>query len=265
MKMMTNNPWLVVRKPNRWADLRLFCFPYSGAGASIFNRWAERLPYQIELCAVQPPGRETRMAEPLFTRLTPLVQTMAQALLPYLDKPFAFFGHSLGTLISFELARHLRREHGLQPVYFFASGHGAPQMPKEKTPIHDLPEPAFTEALRLYNGTPDEVLEHPELRQLLFPILRADFAIYESYVYTDDLPLACPLTVFGGLQDDISHAHLDAWREQTANAFSVKMFPGNHFFLNTAQNQLLYQVIQQLRDISSKLAVMGQQTTVSSR
>jgi medium-chain acyl-[acyl-carrier-protein] hydrolase len=249
MNSYLNTPWLMVRQPNRWADLRLFCFPYSGAGATIFTRWSERLPYGIELCAIQLPGRENRLSEPLHTRIRPVVEQITEVLESYLDKPFAFFGHSLGSLIGFEVLRRLHDEYGATPQHFFAAGHGAPQLPRTRSPIHHLPDAEFTEELRRYNGTPEAVLANRELRQLLYPILRADFAIYETYEYIPGRPLACPITVYGGYADEIAEEQLWAWAEQTTGEFSVEMFPGDHFFLNTAQNQLLQRLTQRLRTL----------------
>jgi len=243
------NAWIACPRPNPQARLRLFCFPYSGAGASIFYPWVDRLPETIEVCPVLLPGRETRLAEPLFTRLAPLVQAVAQSLLPYLDKPFAFFGHSLGALVSFELARHLRRQHDLRPVHLFVSGHNAPQVPDRDPPIHALPEPEFLEKLRRLNGTPEEVLKHTELRELILPILRADFEVCETYVYEADDPLDCPISAFGGLRDEhLSRDGLEAWREQTSASFSLRMFPGDHFYLNTDRPLLLRTLTRELTD-----------------
>lgn len=182
-----------------------------------------------------------------FTKLLPLVRAIAQALLPHLDKPFALFGHSMGGLISFELVRLLRREYGLSPVHLFVAGHRAPQVPDLDLPVHNLPESAFLDELRHLNGTPEAVLENAELMQLLLPTLRADFAVLETYVYAPGLPLDCPLTVFGGLQDgEVSCDRLEAWREQTTASFSLSMLPGDHFFLHTAQPLLLQFLAQEL-------------------
>jgi medium-chain acyl-[acyl-carrier-protein] hydrolase len=130
--------------------------------------------------------------EPLFTQLSPLIQALAQALLPLLDKPFAFFGHSLGALVSFELARQLRRQYGVQPVRLFVSASRAPPLPHRGLPVHTLPEGDFLAELRRLNGTPTEVLEHEELMQIALPVLRADFAVYETYVYPP-APLNYPI------------------------------------------------------------------------
>jgi surfactin synthase thioesterase subunit len=130
------------------------------------------------------PGRKDRLHEAPFTRLPPLVQALSGAIFPYLDKPFAFFGHSMGALIAFELVRHLRRQQRPTPVHLFVSGHGAPELDTPRSPIHQLPHHAFIEELCRLNGTPDEVFKNEELLELLLPALRADFAVCEEYVYT---------------------------------------------------------------------------------
>ncbi|MCA1852371.1 MAG: hypothetical protein LC647_08250 [Beggiatoa sp.] len=161
--------------------------------------------------------------------------------------PFAFFGHSMGALIGFELARQLRRQHGPSPVHLFVSGRGAPQIPPPEPPIHALPEPQFIAEVQHFNGTPTEVLQHPELMQLLIPTLRADFAVCETYTYTTDAPIDCSISAFGGLQDrKVSRERLEAWRDQSRASFSLCMFPGDHFFLHTAEPLLLETIAQLL-------------------
>ena len=182
-----------------------------------------------------------------FTRLSPLVYTLTEALLPHLTTPFAFFGHSMGALIGFELARQLRRQHGPSPVHLFVSGREAPQLPSLEPPIHALPEPQFIAELQRFNGTPKEVLEHPDLMQLLIPTLRADFAVCETYTYISDAPIDCSISAFGGLQDhEVSCEQLEAWRDQSRASFSLCMFPGDHFFLDTAEPLLLKTIAQLL-------------------
>jgi medium-chain acyl-[acyl-carrier-protein] hydrolase len=239
--------WSACRKPRPQARFRLFCFPYAGGGALIFRTWSDGLSADVEVCPIQLPGRGTRLMEPLFTQLSPLIQALAQALLPLLDKPFAFFGHSLGALVSFELARQLRRQYGVQPVRLFVSAGRAPQLPHRGLPVHTLPEGDFLAELRRLNGTPRAVLEHEELMQIALPVLRADFAVYETYVYSTELPLNYPISAFGGLRDrTMSQSDLEAWREQTSVSFSLQMFPGDHFFLNTTQPLLLRVLSQEL-------------------
>jgi medium-chain acyl-[acyl-carrier-protein] hydrolase len=240
--------WIACRKPNPQARLRLFCFPYAGTGASIFRTWSDGLPADVEVCPVQFPGRGTRLMETPFTQLVPLVQALAQALVPLLDKPFAFFGHSLGALVGFELARQLRRQSGVQPVRLFVSADRAPQVPHQDRPIHALPEGEFLFELRRLNGIPGKVLEDVELMQIMLPVLRADLALYETYVYSPEPPLNYPISTFGGLQDHrVSRGDLEAWRDQTSDSFSLRMFPGDHFFWHTTQPLLLQVLSQELR------------------
>jgi medium-chain acyl-[acyl-carrier-protein] hydrolase len=232
--------WFTSQRPNARARLRLFCFPYAGGGAAIYRLWPQSLPSDVEVCVAQLPGRGTRLREQPFTSLDALVEAAAEAIAPSLDKPFALFGHSMGAMISFELARRLRELDQPQPAQLFISGRRAPQLPVNDPISYNLPEAELrTELLRL-NGTPREVLEHPELMELMLPLLRADFSVVETYVYRPGVPLECPLTAFGGLRDsEVSRGQLEAWREQTASEFVLRMLPGDHFFLNDPQSQPL--------------------------
>lgn len=251
----TSSAWVRPPQPNPQARLRLFCFPYAGGGASVYRLWPEALPAQIEVCPVQLPGREGRMQEAPFTRLVPLVQTLARVLRPYLDIPFAFFGHSLGALISFELARQLRRQVDLSPVRLFMAACSAPQLSNPGPPIHQLPEAAFVAELRRLDGTPELILEDPNLLDLFLPLLRADFELYETYTYLAEAPLDCPLSAFGGLQDRrVDRGALAAWRDQTTGDLSLRMFPGNHFFLESDRWLLLQAVTQDLAPLPGWMA-----------
>jgi medium-chain acyl-[acyl-carrier-protein] hydrolase len=245
--MSPSSAWLICPKPNPWARLRLFCFPYAGGGSGIYRPWTAGLPETIELWCVRLPGRESLRSTPAFTRLVALVKALAPIILPYLDRPFAFFGHSMGGLISFELIHELRRQHDLAPVHLFVSGRHAPQLPDQAPRLHHLPESEFLTQLRRLNGTPEAVLQDTELMQFFLPILRADFAVCETYTYTAKPPLTCPISAFGGWQDPrVCYDELAAWREQTRGAFMQRMLPGDHFFLHSAQEQLLRALAQDL-------------------
>jgi medium-chain acyl-[acyl-carrier-protein] hydrolase len=145
----------------------------------------------------------------------------------------------MGALIGFELTRWLRRTRNPLPVHFFISGRRAPQFNEEEPPSHDLPEAEFIERLRELNGTPQEVLDHPELMKLMIPLLRADFSVCEMYQYEVEEPLDCPFTVFGGLGDEeVPREKLEPWREHTTSSFSLQMLPGDHFFIHSAQKEI---------------------------
>jgi medium-chain acyl-[acyl-carrier-protein] hydrolase len=190
------------------------------------------------------------MRETPFTDVHSLVESAVVGLEPFFDRPFAFLGHSNGAVIAFELMRRLRRGGGALPVAFFPTGRPAPQLPRTVPPIHALPDPEFVEGLRRLGGTPEEVLAHPELMALVSPMLRADFAISETYAYRDEPPFAIPMTAFGGARDeDVSPEGLQAWREQTTGAFGAHMFPGGHFFIHDDREQVLAELSAELRRV----------------
>lgn len=188
--------------------------------------------------------------------MQPIVEAICENLLPHFDKPFAFFGHSMGALIAFELARLLRRGYKREPARLFVSGRRAPQVPDDEHPKDELSESEFISELRRLNGTPADVLDHPELMQLLMPVIRADFAICQNYVYSNGPLLDCPISAFGGLEDqDVTRKSLEAWRDQTRGGFALRMFPGDHFFINAAQPALLSALSRDLYRITEGLAV----------
>lgn len=243
--------WFICPQPGPQAHMRLFCFPYAGGNAALYLPWARLMPTTIEVVAVQLPGRAERLREPPHTALGPLVESLAAAIEPCLDRPFGFFGHSMGALIAFELARTLQLHYNRRPACLIVSGHRAPQLPAHRPPIHDSPEAELIEQLRHLNGTPREVFEHNELLQLVLPLLRADFAVCESYRYHPAPALACPILALGGLEDrDISREALEAWAIQTTAGCRVRMLPGDHFFLTSAR-QLVLQVVA--RELSHQL------------
>lgn len=242
--------WFSYPGPRPNATVRLFCFPYAGGGSSIFRSWLKTLPNFIELCVAQLPGRESRIREQPYDRLATMVEALGEAIEPHLTNTFAFFGHSMGAMISLELARTVRRKWQLEPNHLFVSGRRAPQMPRTREMTYNLPEPEFIDELRRLSGTPPEVLANPELMQLMLPLLRADFSVCQTYEYEPEPPLTCPITVFGGLEDETTREELEGWREQTSGACTIRMAPGNHFFLHSAQPQILRIVEQQLRQFA---------------
>ena len=250
MNAQETSLWIARSKFNPNARLRLFCFPYAGGGASIFSSWSKKITADIEICPIELPGHETRISEPLFDRLEDLIHELACALLPYLDRPFAFLGHSMGGLLSFELAQLLRQSYCLSPTHLFISGRHAPQIPESKPPIHNLNQPEFIRELISLNGTPKAVLEDAELMKLFLPVLRADFTAIETYVYKAKPELNCPITVMGGLQDcEVSFEDLGAWQEQTSANCLIQMFPGDHFFISSSQSLVLEFLDKELQTI----------------
>jgi medium-chain acyl-[acyl-carrier-protein] hydrolase len=218
--------------------MRLFCFPYAGGGPAIFSAWGNLLP-SLEVVAVQYPGRGSRMLEEPFTDMNALVKAAAEGILPYLHtKPFAFFGHSMGSTVAFEVAQYLKRTHGIEPAHLFVSGRISPHTPYNRKKIHDLPDRELIAELKTLGGTPPEVLADDDLMQLVLPLIRADFATAENYVATTDQPLNCPLTAFSGTHDDrANETEMGEWGRYTRSNFEVLVFQGDHFFLHGDQAQ----------------------------
>lgn len=246
----TGSAWLPFATPRPQARLRLFCFPYAGGGASAYRTWAQDLPVSVDVFAVQYPGRETRMREDAHTDIEALVDDAVRGLRPWLDRPFCFFGHSMGALVAFEVARRLASREGRAPSHFFASGHRAPPLAYRNSLRHDLPEDEFRRKLRSLDGTPQQALESAELMDFIVPIVRADCAVCDSYRHVDPTPLPCPITVFAGADDvEARGEDIEAWRDFTRSGFSVRVFPGGHFFLQGARAQLLEAVAARLGEL----------------
>jgi medium-chain acyl-[acyl-carrier-protein] hydrolase len=239
--------WASCPRPQRSPRLRLFCLPYAGGGASIYREWGRELPEQIEVWMVHLPGRENRLTDPAVSDLKQLAVDAAIGLQPFLSKPYALFGHSMGALVAFELTRRLRRQGRSTPACLAVSAAPGPHVAKVDNPIHDLPLPAFLRELRNLNGTPTEVFANSELLELMLPMLRADFCAVESYRYQPEHALDCPILTFGGDSDaEVSHAELEAWRKQTTGTFSLRIFPGNHFYLHDNRADLLAHLARDL-------------------
>lgn len=246
--------WLSLNRPRPRARLRLFCFPYAGGAATAFYNWANQLPTSIEVCPVQFPGRGSRSTEKPLTALAHIVEALLKELPAFLDKPFAFFGHSMGGLVCFELARALQTNFGLQPIQMYVSGCRAPHLPDPDPPAANLPEPELLTELERLNGTPREILEHKELLAYMLPILRADFNVCETYVYKSGPPLSCPIAAFGGLEDPkATREAVEQWRSATTGDFILRMFPGGHFFIHTAEKTLLNVLASDLLRINEQV------------
>jgi medium-chain acyl-[acyl-carrier-protein] hydrolase len=239
---MIISPSLWTPEPAGRRRLRLLCLPYAGGGAGVFIPWAKVLPEEIEVCAVRLPARESRWKEAPCTSVAAIAGQLATDVAPYLaDAPYAVFGHSVGSLIGFELLREFRRRGFPLPRLFVAAGRGAPQTPPRAHSIHGLPDDQFLDAMvRRYQAIPRVVLEDKELLQLYLPPLRADMTANETYRHAEEAPLEIPIVAMGGLDDHtVLFEDLAGWRVHTSAAFELEMFPGGHFFLQEQRSHLL--------------------------
>ena len=245
--MPPTSAWFTTPKPNPSAKLRLFCFPFAGGGASTYRTWPDAMLSTVEICAAVPPGREARLDEPAIPTIAPVVLGLADAIASRLDKPFAFFGHSMGAMLAFDLARLLRARGLRLPSILLVSGSEAPHLPRSREPIHHLDAAGFVEGLRRLNGVPAELLENDELFRIFQPTLRADLTLCETYQAAEEPPLPCPIAALGGLEDpDVTREEIAAWKQHTTAAFSVRMLPGDHFFLDSARRQVIEVVAREI-------------------
>lgn len=240
-RTLARSPWLLGFQASARPRLRLVCFPYAGGTAAAYRTWGTALPPDIEVLGVQLPGRGSRFKEPLATELAPLLDALALEITKLGEEaPFAFFGHSMGALLAFEVARELRRRGAPFPSHLFVSGHRAPGLPERNAPLHHLSDGEFLTALRRYGGMPAAVLEQPELMEMVLPILRADFALIEAWRELQGAPLDLPITAFCGEDDaNATVEEMDSWRAHTLGEFTRITLPGGHFFIQSAEPALL--------------------------
>ena len=232
---LTHRRWF--SRPCRVADprLRLVCFPHIAGGAALYHAWAERLPPDVELCAVRLPGRENRLDEPFIDELAVLLDGLESALDPLLDRPYALFGHCSGSFMAFHLARRMRAVGKRAPSLLIASSIEAPAVRVVTDPMHLLPRAELLERFADYGGISRKVLDDPGLTDLFEPVIRADYRLVERIHYRSEPPLGIPLTVLGGLHDPfVEYGALAAWRSETTERFSLHLLRTGHFVLEEA-------------------------------
>ena len=231
---------------------RLLCVPYAGAGTAAYRDFADALPPWLEVWAVRLPARENRVAEAPLTHIDAVVAALVDELArdaPFGGEPlpYALFGHSMGALVCFELARALRRQRLPGPAHLAVSGRRAPGLPDDLPSIHRLPRQRFLDEVRALGGIPDRLLAEPGLIELIAPALRADFAVCETYRHSREPPLPCGISAFGGRADPTTTPEqLAPWREETAGEFTMRLHPGDHFFLHTHHRRILAELCRDL-------------------
>jgi acyl transferase domain-containing protein/surfactin synthase thioesterase subunit len=256
--------WLVFPRPNAGATTRLFCFPFAGGGAATFRPWTEHLDPRIELVAIEPPGRQTRISEPPIREMPAFVESLVPAMLPFLDKPFAVYGHCLGALTLFETVRALLGKHGISPVHVFVSGARSPDelhrhqefetellkrllpLPGYSVfePIYRQPDEVFAEAMLQFNVlATGDLLGDAELRRLILPVVRADFEMSSRYRYVPEAPWDVPITSLTGCRDSyVSPENARSWSRFTRRRFQLFIVDTEHFLV-VDDGQMLIRVL----------------------
>jgi surfactin synthase thioesterase subunit len=252
---MHPTPW-IIRQSGHARRLRMYCFSYAGGSAASFTPWQSMVNRQVEICAVQLPGRGMRFREPNVDSLPLLIEQLAQAVVPKDKMPFVFFGHSMGGLIAFELTRYCKRHRLASPKHLFVSGCDAPQHRKPSRRLHELDDDGLINALKDYNGTPPEILCNREIMELVIPSIRSDFTMVETYRYNADRPLDLPITVLAGKSDvHLSPLQTQGWQRETTHRCDLKWFDGDHFFINSERQAVLDCVNAALNDMLEDLPI----------
>lgn len=237
---MPPTSWFL-RTPGARRPFRLYCFCYAGGNAVTFLPWQQRIHPNVEICAVQLPGRGMRFHEAPYTSLKELVERLAALIVEQGNSQFAFFGHSLGGLLAFEVARCLRNKALVTPLHLFVSGCDAPRYRSPSKQFHLLDDKSLLQELKTLNGTPTEVLGNDELMALMLPTIRADFALAEGYRYQPQRsPLDIPMSVLAGKLDPVdAPEQVIGWNDETTGPFEVRWFEGDHFFIQQEQASVL--------------------------
>ncbi|MGE7888628.1 thioesterase II family protein [Bacillus cereus] len=227
-----NNNLLICLKHNPKAKVKLICFPFAGGGASFFRKWVNKIPDSVEIYSISLPGRESRLKELSYEHYKPLVRDLSKDIMMQLgDAQLCFFGHSLGSIISFEVSRYLMKYYNKLPLKLFVSSCKAPRFFNNTKKLGDLTREELIDQIKGLNGTPDEILENKDLLDFFIPVFRSDFKICDSYQYYRDNKLSCPITAFGGTTENVSIEDLNQWNAETDQLFKVQRFEGDHFYL----------------------------------
>lgn len=215
--------------------IKLFCIPYSGASATVYNIWKKYLSDNIELYPIELSAHGKRINEPLYENILQAIKDVVIRILKQLKKgePYAILGHSMGALLAYEVYYKMTELGVHQPCHMFFSGRKAPQDQKEQTAFYKAPDDEFLKMVYIYGGTTPTIMQNDELRNLFLPILRSDFKITESYVWKErKAKIQCPITVTNGKSDtSVAHADMNHWKECTENVCSIYECYGDHFFL----------------------------------
>jgi pyochelin biosynthetic protein PchC len=229
--------------------VRLFCFPHAGGAASYYYPWSKSLPWDIELLALQYPGRQDRGSEACVRSIPDLADQIYAAIRPLLAEPFAFFGHSMGAILAFEVACRIARDEGTGPEHLFVSGRRAPSRVRHEE-LHRASKAAFIAEMRAVGGTNPRILADPELLDFVLPTIRADYAAIETYRYESAPPLSCDITALVGDSDPKASADdAAAWSQHTLGRFDLRIFPGGHFYLDDCRAGVIDALSSVLRGV----------------
>ncbi|MDF3055773.1 MAG: lgrE [Gammaproteobacteria bacterium] len=234
-------------------SISLYCFHHAGGSASSYLPWKTDMGPDIQVCPVQLPGRGSLYNEDLIIDFGVLIERLSKIFLAENSLPFAFFGHSLGGLVAFELCHFLKRQSLPMPKHLFISGTNPPifHPPSPRRPKDDE---SLIERLKAYEGTDEQIFKNKEFMEMVLPVFRADLMLIESYHYQSRQQLALPLTLLTGKSDEyLQHDRLSVWGLETSSDFEHYLFEGGHFYIQSRKNAVLQLIRQKLLNIPPSL------------
>ncbi|MFB7469407.1 thioesterase II family protein [Kitasatospora sp. NPDC056184] len=238
--------WIRRFQPAEDAAVRLVCLPHAGGAATYYFPVARALAPEIDVLAVQYPGRQDRRSEPVVEDVRALAELITAELRPWCDRPLALFGHSMGALVGYEVARRLQAE-GVEPLGLFASGRRAPSTVRDEA-VHRRDDQGIISALRELSGTGDEVLDDEDLLGMVLTAVRGDYKAVETYRADTGPVLGCPIQVLTGDSDEMTSPEENlAWERHTTAECRIEEFPGGHFYLSEQAPAVLASVRDRMR------------------
>ncbi|GAA3219183.1 thioesterase II family protein [Actinocorallia longicatena] len=233
------------------ARLRLVCFPHAGGAASAFRTWPRHLPGDVELLAACLPGRESRLGERPIDRMDVLVDRLAGAVRPLLDRPVVFFGHSMGASVAHELVLRLDDSPMAPIAGLFVSSRVPPHRLRPLEPGRLADDEALMAEVRRLGHDNMALYEDPEIRDLILPAIAADYRVVASYPPGPRAAVSVPVTAYGGDRDpEVGVEDVRAWSAATSGAFEHRVFEGGHFYLRAGEKALV-------EDIAGRLLTVG--------
>ena len=215
------------------SKIKLFCIPHAGGSAAAYSKWQNYINPSIEICPIELAGRGKRFKEEPYNNIGEAVEDIYNIIKKDLDREYAFFGHSMGSLIAYELTHYIMQLKNKPPKHIFFSGRKAPNVIYENNSIHKLSEDNLKKKLLEFSGTPKEVLDNEHMCKVFLKILRQDFKICELYTYKNEYPkLNCNITILNGNRDDIKINHIAFWKQHTSKACYIYFFKGGHFYID---------------------------------
>lgn len=214
--------------------IRLYCLPHAGAIANVYMGWKKYIHPSIEIWPIEMPGRGSRLDVPFYGSIAEAVDDVYNMIEKDIEHvPYAIYGHSMGSIIGFELCHKLEQQNCNPPIHAFFSGRNAPHISSgEDKKIYNLQDKEFVAEILKLGGTSLKVFEHEELKGLFLPIIRNDYKICEEYVYADKGKLNCNISILYGKDDDMTADEINQWKQHAKNECKIYEFAGGHFFIN---------------------------------